>query len=72
MEDHAAAILAQLIRIADALECIAEAQGHAVEPRRSIEQAFIAAYEIDSARNAREGLAERNGQNKRKVVWNNG
>ncbi len=64
MEDHASAIVAQLIRIADALECLAEAQGYPVEPRRSIEQAFIAAYEIDSARNAREGLAEKQKWNK--------
>ena len=59
MEDHASAIVAQLIRIADALECLAEAQGYAVEPKRSIEQAFIAAYEISSAREAREELSER-------------
>ena len=59
MEDHASAIVAQLIRIADALECLAEAQGHAVKPKRSIEQAFIAAYEISSAREAREELSER-------------
>ena len=57
-------IVAQLIRIADALECLAEAQGYAVEPKRSIERAFIAAYEISSAREAREELAERNERNK--------
>lgn len=31
---------------------------------KPIEQAFIAAYEIDSARNAREGLAEKHKWNK--------
>lgn len=57
MEDHAAAILAQLLRIADALE---KMSGIDKNRRWSPQEyRFIAAGEIDSAREVREELADR-------------
>lgn len=57
MEDHAAAIVAQLIRIADALE---KMSGIDKSRRWSPQEyRFIAAGEIDSAREVREELIKR-------------